>query len=573
MNRINFNIFRPYSIGLILVSFVFLNFYSATAATPKRLALLPFKINSEKDLSFLRDGIFDMLSTRLAKEGQVEVISRAKVEEAMQPVAGSGSVNESKARDIGTRLNADFVLFGSLTVLGNNVSIDAKMVDITGGKPTMTFYDQSQDLGAVITKINLIAADINDKMFGRTQAPATKAPAPATKAPAPAAQPRQAPKSSIHAHPEKVLQDDGFITHGGEGADGMGIIGGAARETQASFWKSASFKYVINGVAVGDVDGDGKNETVIAAPHTVTIFRFEAGPFRKIAVIEESNNKNIYGLDIADINDNGYAEIFVTSFNAEKTVVNSFILEYDGKNFIKIMDNRRLIYRVADTPNRGRVLLGQRPRKGSSDSGPIFEMIWQGGEYVPTDEIKTPRRTSLLGLTIGDVLNNDQEHAIGYKGNDHIQVIDSSGNTIWDSPDRFGGSMLFWIAPADDRGQVENKKYFPMRLVVWQNTAQKESQVIAVKNHDVTNRKLEFRIFTKTHIEAFTWDGLGLRPIWKTRTMRGYIQDYTVGDFDNDGNDELVAALVIKEGRVIVLSEAKSTIIAYNLVGPAGNDE
>ncbi|MBE9545822.1 MAG: VCBS repeat-containing protein [Proteobacteria bacterium] len=566
MSKINFNIFRLYSIGLILIAFVFLNFYSATAAESKRIALLPFKINSEKDLSFLRDGIFDMLSTRLAKEGQVEVISRVKVEEAMQPVAGSGSVNETRARGIGTRLNADFVLFGSLTVLGDNVSIDAKMVDITGGKPTMTFYDQSQNLGAVITKINLIAADINDRMFGRT-------PAAAAKAPVPAAKPQKTAKSDIHAHPEKVLRDDGFITSGGEDAEGLGIAPGAARETQASFWKSASFKHLINGVAVGDVDGDGKNETVTAAPHMVTIFRSERGAFRKLAEIEESSNKNIYGLDIADINNNGYAEIFVTSFNAEKNVVNSFILEYDGKNYVKIIDNSRLIYRVADTPNRGRVLLGQRPSKGRSDSGPVFEMIWQGGEYVPTDEIRIPRHTSLLGLTIGDVLNNGQENAIGYKENDHIQVIDSSGNTIWDSPDRYGGSMLFWDAPWDDRGLVENKKYFPIRLVVWQNTATKESQVIAVKNHDITTRKMDLRMFTKTHIEAFTWDGLGLRPIWKTRTLKGFIQDYTVGDFDNDGNDELVVALVIKEGRVAVFTEAKSTILAYDLVKPAGNDE
>ena len=566
MSKINFNIFRPYFIGLILVAFVFFNFYSATAAEPKRIALLPFKINSEKDLSFLRDGIFDMLSTRLAKEGQVEVISRAKVEEAMQPVAGSGRVNEASARDIGTRLKADFALFGSLTVLGDNVSIDAKMVDITGGKPTMTFYDQSQDLGAIITKINLIAADINDKMFGRT-------PVAAARAPVPAAKPQKTAKSSVHAHPEKVLQDDGFVADGGEGVEGLGMAPGAARETQARFWKSASFRHLINGVAVGDVDGDGKNETVMAAPHTVTIFRYEGGPFQKIAVIEESNNKNIYGLDIADINDNGYPEIFLTSFNAEKKVVNSFILEYDGHNFVKIMDNSRLIYRVADTPNRGRVLLGQRPSRGNSDSGPIFEMIWTGGEYVPTDEIRTPRHTSLLGLTIGDVLNNGQENAIGYKGNDRIQIIDSAGKTIWDSPDQYGGSMLFWDAPWDDRGQVENRKYFPMRLVVWQNTANKENQVIAVKNHDITNRKMEYRKFTKTHIEAFTWDGLGLKPIWKTRSMSGYIQDYTVGDFDNDGNDELVVALVIKEGRVAVLTDAKSTILAYDLVRTARNGE
>jgi TolB-like protein len=550
------------SIGLIFIATIAFNF-SSTAATPKRIALLPFKINSEKDLSFLKDGIFDMLSTRLAKGGQVEVLGRAQVEAAMQSAAGSGSITEAGARDIGTRLNADFVLFGSLTVLGDNVSIDAKMLDITGDKPTMTFYDQSQDLGAVITKINLIAADINNKMFGQT-------PGAEAKAPTPAAKPQKPPKDSIHAHPEKVLQDDGFIAYGKEGAsEDMGIIGGAAQETQASFWKSASFKYVINGIAVGDVDGDGKNETVIAAPHTVGVFRYDGGAFRKLAEVEESNDKNIYGLDAADINGNGVPEIFVTSFNAEKKVVNSYILEYDGKNFIKIKDNNRLLYRVADTPNRGRILLGQQVKIGKSDTGPIFEMTWQAGEYVPSDEIRTPRSTSLLGLTVGDVLNNAQEHAVGYKGDDHIQIIDSSGERIWDSPERYGGSMLFWDAPWDDRGQVENKKYFPLRLVVWQNTANKESQVIAIKNHDVTDRKLEFRFFTKTHIEAFTWDGLGLRPIWKTRTIKGYIQDYTVGDFDNDGQDELVAALVIKEGRVVVLSEAKSTILAYDLVRPA----
>jgi len=107
-----------------------------------------------------------------------------------------------------------------------------------------------------------------------------------------------------------------------------------------------------------------------------------------------------------------------------------------------------------------------------------------------------------------------------------------------------------------------------MRLVVWQNLAKKESEVIAVKNHDVTDRKLTFRKFTKTHIEAFSWDGVGLRPNWKTRTMAGYIPDYSVGDYDNDGQDELVAALILKEGAVVLLTEPKSTIIAYELSSP-----
>ena len=107
-----------------------------------------------------------------------------------------------------------------------------------------------------------------------------------------------------------------------------------------------------------------------------------------------------------------------------------------------------------------------------------------------------------------------------------------------------------------------------MRLVVWQNRAKKESEVIAVKNHDLAGGKLGFRKFTKTHIEAFTWNGIDLAPSWKSRQMSGYIPDFTVGDFDNDGIDELVAALVIKEGGVVLFTEPKSTIIALQLGTP-----
>jgi hypothetical protein len=158
---------------------------------------------------------------------------------------------------------------------------------------------------------------------------------------------------------------------------------------------------------------------------------------------------------------------------------------------------------------------------------------------------------------------------VAYKDGDHIQVIDSSGEALWDNRERFGGSMLYASVPWDYRGQIQNKWYYPLRLVVWYNKAKKESEVIAVQNHDLTASKLEqFRYFTKTYITGFTWDGVGLGPNWKTRQLTGYIQDFAVGDFDNDGQDELIAALVMKEGRVALISEAKSTIIGYELTSP-----
>jgi hypothetical protein len=445
------------------------------------------------------------------------------------------------------------------------VSIDAKMVDISGSKPVMTFFDQSKDLGAVITKINLIAADINEKIFGRPQV-AAKAPAAQPQQP----QPQQTQKSGIHAHPEKVLQKDGFITHDKtEDVATLGVLHGATQESQPRFWKSASFKHLINGVALGDVDGDHKIETMTITPHGVLIFRSDGGAFRKIAEIKEGSNQNLIGVDSADINENGYAEIFVTSLNAEYKVVNSYVLEYDGKNFAKIIDDSRYYYRVADTPSRGKILLGQRPRTGKPSAGAIHEMRWQNREYVPTDPINTPRNTNLLGLTVGDVFNNGQETAVAYKEGDRIQIIDSSGKNLWDNRERFGGSMLYASIPWEYRGQVLNKWYYPLRLVVWHNKAKKESEVIAVQNHEVTSSTLEqFRYFSRTHIAGFTWDGVGLGPSWKTRQLTGYIQDFTVGDFDNDGQDELIAALILKEGRVAFITEAKSTIIGYELARP-----
>jgi TolB-like protein len=537
--------------------FIILNLQIALAEAPKRIVLLPFKINAEKDLSFLQDGIYDMLSSRLAKEGQVEVLPRAKAEEAIKTIAEGGTVNETTARSIGNQLNADFTLFGSLTVLGENVSIDAKMVDISGNRPTMTFFDQSQDLGAVITKINLIAADINQKMLGQAPVAETQAAAPE----------KEPPKTGVHAHPEKILEQEGYIGQSGTGEEESPFMARGDRQGEEKFWKSANFKHLINGIAVGDVTGDGKIETVTITPDAVIVYRSEDGRFQQLQEIPEGS-KHLIGVDIADINANGFAEIFVTAFNATKKVLLSFVLEYDGKNFAKIIQDSPWIYRIVDTPARGKILLGQRPKVNQPFSGSVHEMNWENGDYVPGDEIKTPRQKNLLGFAIGDVLNDGLETVVAFKPNDKLQIIDPEGKTIWEGNDTLGGSMQYYDLPIEVPGQVQNKIYLPMRLVVRKDPASKESEVIVVTNDELTNRRIEYRQFTDARIEAFKWNGIGLASHWQTRKISGYISDFVIGDFDNDGRDELIAAVILKEGRLILISEPKSTIIAYELSVP-----
>jgi hypothetical protein len=55
-------------------------FYGYAVASPLKTALTPFKINSQQDMSFLQNGIFDMLASRLGKNEKFAIIEKTKVE-------------------------------------------------------------------------------------------------------------------------------------------------------------------------------------------------------------------------------------------------------------------------------------------------------------------------------------------------------------------------------------------------------------------------------------------------------------------------------------------------------------
>ncbi|MBE9580288.1 MAG: hypothetical protein IMF18_01565 [Proteobacteria bacterium] len=53
--------------------------------------------------------------------------------------------------------------------------------------------------------------------------------------------------------------------------------------------------------------------------------------------------------------------------------------------------------------------------------------------------------------------------------------------------------------------------------------------------------------------------------------MHGYVSDFAIADFDNDGEEEIVAALVMSKGASFVL-KPKSAIISYDLKIPEAEE-
>jgi len=537
-----------------VLSLLLLALSTSVFAAVKTVAIVPFKVNAEKDMSFLRDGVYDMLSSRLTKEGEVEVLNRQTVEKALASTAGP--LTEAAGRELGRKLAADYVLFGSLTVLGNSISLDAKMVDVAGAKPTMSFFEQSEDAGGIISRISAMAAAVNEKMFGRTTAAAQ--PAPAATA-APQAQTAQPAPADPHAHPEKMLKQSGF---GGGAGSPFAASEESAREFSPQFWKSAAYKMAFNGIALGDVDGDGKTETVLITADKIIVYRYEQQRFYPVAEYEADSKGINIGVDVADINGNGAPEIIVTRLTLTRKILASFALEWDGKAFKRIVDNAHWYFRVVDLPDRGKVLLGQEPSFGSPFRGRISEMVWRNGQYEPETPVTVSTAVNVLGLTIGQIVKGQRETIAAYDPGDHIRVFDEAGKEESKSAGVYGGSTLYTLGNIDDQGQTERPIYLPMRLMALKPDKDGKSQVLAVRNFDIGDRKIEkFRSFNEAQIIGFGWDGLGLQPEWRTRKMTGCIRDFALGDFDNDGELEMVCAIVLDEGRVMTTTP-KSTVIA-----------
>jgi TolB-like protein len=550
------SIHRNLAIGILLFCIVAWPAHSMAAA-PQRVALLPFKINAEKNLSYLQNGIFDMLSSRLADPGKVQVLSRSEIDTAL--AGATGPQDETTARDLGKKLGTDYVLYGSLTMFGDSLSIDAKMLDVSGAKPPVAVFSQSPDVGGIIPAVDRFATDINARVFDRGTPEAAVVATPVPTAPAPPPGTRDDSQDDSRAHPEKLYQR-------GEGQVSPFITPKDLILQSPNMWKSANYKYLINGMAIGDVDGDGRSEIVVVSPDEIYVYRLQEGRLREITRQDVGSKRYNIGVDVADINGNGRAEIFVTALTRSKNVVRSYVMEFDGKAFVDIAQDLPWFFRVTDLPARSRILLGQEARLYAPYRGGLYEMQWDGGAYVPGNPIVTPRKqVNVLGVALGDVLNAGDETLVAIDRDNHIVIASPSGEALWISDDKYGGSTLFVNGQITDKGQEENPIYLPTRILIRNSPDGKgKSQVIAVNNHEIMNMRWNRRDFTNAHIEAFEWDGIGLAPAWSTRNMSGFVRDVQVADFDDDGRQELVIALVTKSGS-IVLTSPKSTLIAYEL--------
>jgi len=491
-----------------------------------KVAILPFMIYSQENLDYLREGIYDILTSRITVEERIVVIERSVVERALyeeKPMR----LDETAATKIGMRLGADYIVLGSLTKIGNYISLDARLISITEEKPSLGVYTQHKGIDDVMVKIGDFAQDIGYKILGRRMM---------TGRPSEPRYPAQSRKS-------------------------------IERLGSMDYKKSQTFGFQIKGLGIGDVDGDKKNEVVIMDEHNLYVFKYDGEKLSLSQKIESGSQYNFLTLDVADVNRNGFAEIIVTAVVDDD--VRSFILEYEQGKFRKITEKANWFFRVLEHPKEGPILMGQRRDSEGLPSGPIYKFVWQKKSFEKGPKMPFPKETSIFGLAYANIRDKDKPDVIVLDNLDRLRIVAPDGKNLWSSRDNFGGTNNFYDTykkkePGYMGASPSWRVFITGRIITKDMYGDGLYEVIINKNHrSGTGLFDRARSFDKGEIYSLAWDADNLVTDWKTREIGGYITDFQVKDADNDGEEELVIS-IINEGSIMG-KKATSNILFFKL--------
>jgi TolB-like protein len=536
--------------GVALIFFLLLtSFVSASAAD--RVLVLPFYIQSDSDLSFLQKGISQMLASRLASDQSIEVINLDDSSAANI----SKPIGEAAAMSTAAKLKADFVSYGTVTIANESVRTDARLVRTADGTPKVVFSQTGKNQGDALQHVKLYAAEIL-KALGSEASVLTQ----------PALQPQQQKTvvDESHRHPDSLWT--GAVSTGSTPIRMMASDG----KTEANVWRSLKFKAEIKSLAIGDVLGDKQNTLVIINDNSVSLYRYVAGKLELIdEVIGEKNNTAIR-VDVADINQNGRAEIFVTNLYNDKTQLKSYVLEWDGSKLVKIVQDANWYFRVMTVPGKKALLLGQQRGTTELFSKGIHIMAWMNGTYSESSLADVPRGLLLYAFSSGNATNEGKEMTVALTSDLRLRVFDKTGDMEWTSKDKFtggGGYMPYPVDVNDSKAsrEVRNKRYYlPQRVFISDIDKDGTNEVILINNKDYAKNLLpNLRIFKSGHVECLQWEGLAFGSKWRTTDVSGQVSDMVVGDLNNDGVDEIVYSVVDTPGSA--LNSARSYLISWQL--------
>jgi outer membrane protein insertion porin family len=153
---------------IMILTMVFLMFSAMTllgvsAAAEGKTALLPFTIYSQENLGYLQKNILETLSNNLAKQ-KIPLIPLAQ----SQNWIGKNIPGDwGELRAIGKEMGADWIVFGSLTKLGQRISLNGNLLETRTEASPLTFALTEEGLENIPRLLERFSRELALRILGQ----------------------------------------------------------------------------------------------------------------------------------------------------------------------------------------------------------------------------------------------------------------------------------------------------------------------------------------------------------------------------------------------------------------------
>jgi len=154
---------------------------------------------------------------------------------------------------------------------------------------------------------------------------------------------------------------------------------------------------------------------------------------------------------------------------------------------------------------------------------------------------------------------------------DKISILSPDGKPVWTSRERFGGTANFYdtlkkrpegFKPQDS---VAWRAFIPGRILSRDLDGDGINEIILNKNHASLSMFERAKTYESGEVYNLIWEQDSLNTSWKTKEITGYISDFQIRDADNDGNEDLVVAVVESQASGAMRAKGTSAILFFKL--------
>jgi hypothetical protein len=329
-------------------------------------------------------------------------------------------------------------------------------------------------------------------------------------------------------------------------AYGVQVPAAVARlESADQPWGAFYLRHSVRSLCAGRLTGGEGVQLAVADTKSLYVYGREGSGWDLLWEDKGNRGTPIVTVDCGDIDGNGLEEIIVTRIS--RGILRSKGLEYRGGVFVEKTDAKNRFYRVVKTGPDSWRLFAQKLNKQDPTKGRVEEYAWDGGGYSSAGGGTLPL-PSVHGLGMADVDGDGELETLIVGRDDRIYVYKSSGDLIWKSRERFGGSNLFLDAENLDQNLPvkEIGGYLVKGRVLGTDLdGDGRWEVILTRNIPKLGFLENTRLFDRSEIGLFSWDGQALRELAPLDEFQGYLADYEVIRYA-DGSAEIIVGLAEK---------------------------